>query len=210
MDLFSILIFAAVAVFFAVKLYSVLGRHEGHMEPPTEAPSPTLDTSPKPVDPDPVLAQWDASAISGLEDIARHDMRFDPQGFVQGAKSAYATIVEAFAKGDRQTLKTLLSEKVYTAYVTAIEAREARGEDLLTVIEHIDKAHITAAEKSGNTARVTVEFAAQIGTETRNDQGEAISGDLDRLSKVHEAWVFERDLTSTDPNWVLTRVTSLA
>ena len=48
--------------------------------------------------------------------------------FVHGARGAYELIVNAFAKGDRETLRGLLTPRVYNSYVAAIDAREAKGE----------------------------------------------------------------------------------
>jgi SNF2 family DNA or RNA helicase len=38
------------------------------------------------------------------------DPSFDPNGFLDGAEGAFRMIVDAFARGDRQTLRMLLAE----------------------------------------------------------------------------------------------------
>ena len=59
---------------------------------------------------------------------------------MDGAQEAFAIIVEAFAAGDRETLKDLLGPAVYHAFEAAITAREGRGEKQETQIRAIRKA----------------------------------------------------------------------
>ena len=51
-----------------------------------------------------------------------------PQHFLTGARAAYEMIVNAFAEGDRRTLKNLLSREVYDGFEGAIIEREKRGD----------------------------------------------------------------------------------
>ncbi|WP_203291105.1 Tim44/TimA family putative adaptor protein [Maricaulis parjimensis] len=204
-ELLSTLLFGAVAVFFAIRLYSVLGRREGHME----APAPRdLDAAKRS---DAAAAShlrpaFEGPAAAGLEAIAQVDSSFDPELFLDGARKAYEMIVEAFAKGDRDTLKGLLAPRVYERYETAIAQREVKGEKVRTEIERIRKADIIEAGHADHTATIKVHFDAEIATETQDDAGAVIAGDFSRLATVHEDWVFERRTDTANPNWVLVRV----
>lgn len=204
-ELLSTVIFGAIAIFFAIRLYSVLGRREGHMEAPAarevEAKRSATDPAGGPLRP-----AFDGPAAAGLEDIAQVDHSFDPEGFLTGARGAYTMIVTAFAQGDRAALKPLLAPKVYDRYAAAIEAREAQGHTTKTEVERIRSAEITEASLDGDIARVKVRFDAEIATETRAAEDELVSGDLGRLASVREDWVFERPTDTPDPNWVLARV----
>ncbi|MHA6287893.1 Tim44/TimA family putative adaptor protein [Maricaulis sp. CAU 1757] len=204
-ELLSTLIFGGIAVFFAIRLYTVLGRREGHMEAPA-----SQDVENKRVARDNAATTlrpaFEGPAAAGLESIAAADRGFDPDVFLGGARSAYTMIVTAFAKGDRDTLQPLLSDTVYTRYVNAINARETKGHTVTTEIERIRSAEITEASLDNDLARIKVRFDAEIATETRDAEKQHVSGDLGQLSTVREDWVFERRLSSNDPNWVLARV----
>jgi predicted lipid-binding transport protein (Tim44 family) len=204
-ELLSTLLFGAIAVFFAIRLYSVLGRREGHME----APAPReLDPAKRAGDAaaSHLRPAFEGPAAAGLEAIAQHDSSFDPERFTDGARKAYEMIVESFAKGDREALKPLLGPKVFDRYDAAIAKREARGETVKTEVERIRKAEITEASHENNVAMIKVHFDSEIATETRDADGKVISGDFSRLATVHEDWVFERRTDSRNPNWVLVRV----
>ena len=56
------------------------------------------------------------------------DPAFDPTGFLHGAEGAFRMVVDAFAKGDRDTLRLLLSEDTYRGFEGEISRREAAGE----------------------------------------------------------------------------------
>src|SRR3546814_2143306 len=56
------------------------------------------------------------------------DERFDEREFLHGAKLAFGMIVEAYAKGDADALRPLLSQELYAGFAAAIETREKAGE----------------------------------------------------------------------------------
>ena len=58
--------------------------------------------------------------------------RFDPDQFLQGARAAFAMIVEAYAKGDKAALRPLLADEVFAQFAGAIDAREQAGRTLST------------------------------------------------------------------------------
>lgn len=215
MDILQILFFAGLAVFLAVQLYNVLGRptgrtHEEHVREereraaanpaPNEAPVASMD------DARPVSSAFSGPAGEGLAAIAQADRSFDPSGFADGAKQAYTMIVEAYAKGDREALEPLLSERVYKAYEASISQREAAEQTLVTEIERLKRSEIVEASLNDNRAKVKVAFSAELATELRGPDGKAVDGDLTLLKTVDEVWSFERDVTSGNPNWRLSAV----
>src|SRR5689334_5403121 len=153
-DVFDIytIIFLALAVFIFLRLRSVLGQRTGRERPPYDPysarepvrpasekvvalPNRTIDaTAQKPAEPPPVAERWkDVAAVgspvaAGLDAIAGADAGFDPKHFLTGARAAYEMVVNAYAQGDRRTLKDLLSREVFDHFNGAIEAREQRGE----------------------------------------------------------------------------------
>lgn len=146
-----------------------------------------------------------ANAEAGLIDIARADREFDVGFFMDGAQEAFAIIVEAFAAGDRETLKDLLGAAVYDAFEGAIAAREQRGEKQETQIRAIRKAEaIEAGVSSGRRANITVRFTADEVSVTRNSIGEIIDGHPEKLTAMRDVWTFSRDTKSRDPRWLVT------
>jgi len=112
-------------------------------------------------------------------------------------------IVNAFAEGDRRTLRNLLSREVFEGFDAAIAGREKRGETMENRFVSIDNADITAAELRGRVAQVTVRFQSKLVTATRDKNGNVIDGSAEKVADVNDVWTFARDLSSRDPNWKL-------
>jgi predicted lipid-binding transport protein (Tim44 family) len=139
----------------------------------------------------------------GLDEIARIEPAFDARTFVEGARSAYEMIVNAFAQGDRETLKNLLSRDVYDGFDKAIAERERKGERAEATFVSIDGAEITAVEVRNRVAQVTVRFLSKLITATRDARGEVVEGSADAIVDVTDIWTFARTLGTRDPNWQL-------
>jgi predicted lipid-binding transport protein (Tim44 family) len=175
----QLIIFAALAAVVLFQLYSVLGRRVGRQ--PEDQPDAVPVTG-RPVDrPADDLPNGGVS-LSGLAAVRARDPGFDLAQFLGGARGAYEMIVQAFAAGDRATLKKLLSTQVMAGFDGAIAALETAG-------------------MAGDLARMTVRFLAELRSRTKSAAGEAVE---DR--RTAELWTFERNLGSRDPNWTLVRV----
>lgn len=145
----------------------------------------------------------DKSAEVGLIDIAQADRDFDIDTFLEGAQDAFAYIVEAYADGDRDTLKALVSEEVYAAFDAGIDQREKDKHTQETEIHAIRKAEVLEASLVAKEARVTVRFIADQTSVTRDEKGEIIDGNPDRTTEMHDIWVFARNIRAKDPTWQL-------
>ena len=210
----EIVLLAMVAAFLGLRLYSVLGKRTGHEQEPVARPA--IDErqpasvrqpvgsreglSPAPVIDSPLA---DSAAQSGLRSIANADRTFDPALFLEGAKSAYGMILEAYWKGDKEQLRFLCDDDVYETFVEAIDARNANGETLENRLVRIDEARIVDASYDHPMARISVRFDADIAALTRDANGAIIGGSLTDAVETHDVWTFFRDVKSGDRNWKL-------
>ena len=207
--LVDIVILALVGVIF-FRLFSVLGRRTGQERPPSDSLGMTegreksddnvitlpdrtssleeqeqqeqQEEQEEESSADAALWADDSPIGAGLAQIKIADHQFDPGPFVDGARAAYEMIVTAFALGDHQTLRNLLSDEVYDNFASAIEAREAASETLETTITTMKAADIV-------------------------DDGEVIGG-TSAEHEVTDIWTFGRDTGSRDPNWTLVATSS--
>ncbi|MEM7768671.1 MAG: Tim44/TimA family putative adaptor protein, partial [Pseudomonadota bacterium] len=189
----EVLILAAIALFVLSRLYVALGRDDGPPDGRGRGAGAPLATEPA-ARTDDAAAQterpiFSSGGIPGLEEIHAADPDFDPRGFLQGARSAYEMIVEAFAEGDRKTLKPLLDDDVYAAWNQAITDREENGEEPMRLLR-LKKAEIESGDLTGRTARVSVRYESDLG-------------DGERTRTAKEIWIFMRNVDNPDPNWLL-------
>lgn len=215
-----IVILALVAAFLALRLYSVLGRRTGHEQQPAplkpderitpKAPHADVQASytrdhaqlgDAPISPD---------AENGMRAIIAADRHFDVPQFLEGARSAYGMILDAFWNAKRDDLRWLCDSDVAQSFTDAIDQREAAGEVLDNRLVRIDKAQIVDAAVRGNCASITVRFDADIAAVTRDKNGNVIAGSMSDAVPSHDIWTFSRDIGSADPNWKLSETDEAA
>ena len=143
------------------------------------------------------------SAEAGLAEIARADRTFDTLNFLRGAQDAFVMIVEAFAKGERETLKPLLAEPVYKSFTDAITGRETTGQQARVEIHAIRNAEIVAARLQHRDAFITVRFIADETNLLHDSANLLIHGNPDRIMETIDVWTFVRDTKSREPGWLL-------
>jgi predicted lipid-binding transport protein (Tim44 family) len=206
----EIVVLAMIAGFLALRLYSVLGKRTGHEQPlaPVEDHAPPL-ASPAFVAPAratlaPADSVFEEGAAVGVRAIVATEPAFDVGRFMEGAKSAYRMILEAYWSGQAGLLDGLTSDDVRAAFAQSIAERSTAGHVLENRLVTIEKATIVAARVEGRVAHVTVRFDADIAAVTRDADGTVIAGSLTDAVPTVDVWTFTRTLRSDDPNWILT------
>ena len=218
-QLLIIVALAMVAGIILFRLFTVLGRRTGsEREPPRpyqRVGGGTADDKkvvPLPDRVAPAAGSVAAEKPSGplarvLLDIKLADRTFEVDHFVDGARHAYEMILTAFASGNRQTLRPLLSDEVYGAFDNVIMGREQRKETVNFSFVGVKDARISHAALKGRSAEVTVAFDAQYISATSNESGAVIDGDPKAVRDAADIWTFARDVRAGDPNWTLVATT---
>ena len=191
------ILFAVLAAVVLFQLYSVLGRRIGRQ--PEDAAAEAART---PGAAAPLAGPADQDAgVPGVAALRARDPAFDVASFLIGAKSAYETIVRAYASGDRTTLRPLLSPAVMDGFETAMAQREQEGRSETVEFLQAPRADLERMEVSGDEAEADVRFLGEYRSRSRGPEGEAVD---DR--RTAEIWTFQRNLKSRDPNWTLIHV----
>lgn len=215
---FDIILFAMVAAVLIYRLRSVLGRRTGHEKRPRDIFAPDAgeggwgkERGDKVIQLPDRSGKGAASAPAGeggplaaeLARIAAADPDFGEEAFLAGAREAFRWTVEAYARGDTETLRPLLSRQVYGQFAAAIEARQRAGETLETNLVGIKSADLVEASLEGRAAFVTVKFVSRQVNVTRDEDGRIVDGDPEQVVEVTDVWTFARNTRSRDPNWTL-------
>jgi predicted lipid-binding transport protein (Tim44 family) len=211
----DIVIMALVAGFILLRLRSVLGDKMGNDNPSyfnkpakvAEERNPTIvqlddkTLKAKKPEPDAYMAKVsDEQIISVVGAIKARDPVFLATHFLEGAKAAFEMVFDAFSRGDTDTLKFLLDARLFQEFKEALAERSHDGKVETTLIS-VKAKDIIAAEIIGNLARLTVKFASEQVTVTRDAENEIVGGDASLIHAIDDEWVFERDITSKNPNW---------
>ena len=187
LQIFDIIIFAGIAVFLVFRLRSVLGKRTGFEKKPnnnvdaqqTKAKETTTNNIPE-------LEE----KISRLKTAYETINDFNHKIFLEGAKRAFETIINAFNKGDKKTLKKLVTEDVFKSFEEAIDAKNINPDYQFYSlnIERIEKVFV-----EGNHIKICIKF---ISEQFKNN-------DENTVVKKQDNWTFQKTIKSKDPNWLL-------
>ena len=222
LQLFDIILFAAIAAFLVLQLRRALGRRTGHEQPrdydgfqrrsreedggDKVIPLPDRNHEPRDESRDSPAAEpaADADPLSaGLTQIKLADRSFQDDTFLQGARAAFEMIVNSFAAGDTKALRPLLANDVFDDFTGAMTEREAANQTLETTLVGITNAEIIEAELQGRTAFVSIKFVSDQINVLKDEEGRIVEGDPNEVTQITDIWTFARNTRSRDPNWTL-------
>ena len=187
LQIFDIIIFAGIAVFLVFRLRNVLGKRTGfEKKPKNNAGAQPTKTKKTPVNSIPELEE----KISKLKTAYETINDFNHKNFLEGAKRAFETIINAFNKGDKKTLKKLVASDVFKSFEEAIDAKNIDSDYQFYSlnIERIEKVFV-----EGNRIKICIKF---ISEQFKNN-------DENTVVKKQDIWTFEKTTSSKDPNWLL-------
>ena len=187
LQFFDIVIFAVIAVFIIYRLRSVLGKRTGFQKNSTDQQFVKKQSTQK----------QEEAKIPQLQDneqkleiVYKKIPSFDHKAFLEGAKKAFEIIITAFNKGDKETLKNLVSKDVLKAFEKAINEglNNPNSQFYSLVIDGIDNAKV-------ENGKIT------IGVNFISEQ--ILSDSEEDIVKNKDTWVFEKPENSNGPAWTL-------
>ena len=216
-----ILVFGGLAAFLIFKLVSTLGETGGEQDGRAVASNDAeslrkalsnglkkyadnaREDVPQP-DQTPEVLDTPAKALSASgQKLQDADPAFDEAAFLDGAKSAYELIVEAFARGDLNSVRRFLGDSVFNAFSSAVESRDEAQQSVDLKFVGIENAALFAANVSDDALTAVTDFSSNQVRVTRDGDGNVIDGDPNRIDLVKDRWTFSRKRGTNDPNWVL-------
>ena len=123
--------------------------------------------------------------------------------FVNGVKSAFEMILKAFASADLETLKFLLSDKIFKGFESAIIQRKSAEKTLITNLISVEKSEIISAFIFENNASIVIKIVSKQINYIIDSKGEIVEGRKDEINEITDIWTFKKDINSANPNWVV-------
>ena len=183
----DLIIFAAVAAFLIYRLRNVLGKRTGFQKNNLKKGKDLVrDTKTEFKTPPPSLKENESKLAIAYQSLPG----FDHKNFIEGAKFAFETIVNAFNGGDKKTLKTLLTKNVLTSFEKAIDESKNNPNFQFYSLE-IDGVEDVVASKN------TIYITLKITSEQFKDNDES------SIIKKQDIWTFEKEIDSKSPAWLL-------
>ena len=151
-----------------------------------------------------VLNQATQENLTKIFEICNINYEF----FVNGVKMAFEMIINAFAKEDIETLKILLSEKIFQGFNQAIEDRKVKEQKLITNLISVDKIEILSAILIENQASIAIKIISKQINYIVDKEQKIIEGTKDEIAEISDIWTFKKDVKSANPNWLVSATSS--
>ena len=178
LQFFDIIIFAGIAAFLIYRLRNVLGKRGG-----IERKTSRNETVPE-------LVKSEKKDLPTLKDneielakVYKAMPDFNHKNFLEGAKYAFETIINAFNSSDKKTLKNLLTKDVYQSFDKAIDegSNNPNFQFYSLVIDNVERVEV---EK--NDISITLKIISEQFKE--NDES--------TVTKKQDTWTFRKNINS--------------
>ena len=186
----DIILLAMFAGFIILRLRNILGRKTGHQGKP--------------------MSRYFPKGMEVLKDIENNEAirsgNIDEEAkkqFLKGADLAYEQIITFFAKGDKKSLKGLLSKNLFADFSQVIDERKQKELKYETTFIGIKSSKILEFKKIENIYKVTVNFVSEIITCVKDKNNQVLEGNPDTIKTVNDVWKFSKNMWSQDPTWYL-------
>ena len=191
----DIILLGMIAGFIILRLRSILGRKTGH-----ESKVYPNFTEKKFNIPEKVI-----KPLNQNHEILEGK---DKQEFLNGAEIAYETILTSFANGDLKKLKSLLTSKMSSNFLGAIESRNNDKVKSEFTFIGIQESSVEKYEKIKDDIFATVKFVAEVISVKKDKDNKIIEGNPDKIKFVTDVWKFTRNIKNKSPNWYLAEIIS--
>ena len=181
---FDIIVFAGVAAFLIYRLRNVLGKRSG-FEKKIGKPQPK---------------EKDINSLKNIPQLKENESKlskayevlidFDHKKFLEGAKFAFETIINAFNNNDKKTLKNLLTKDVFITFENAIEEKKNNPNYQFYSIVVDEVTDVLVIDS-------LINITLKITSEQFKDNDEST------ISKKQDTWTFQKKINSNSPIWLL-------
>ena len=185
----DLILLAMIAGFIILRLRNVLGRKTGHEGKVVSN-----------------LSEKKFEEFKKTIKLKKQPTEFDTnqkKQFLKGAEIAYETIINSFAKGDKKSLKDLVTEEMNKNFESAIEERNSKNIKSELTFIGIKSSTIEKFEKTAEALFFTVKFISEIISFKKDKDNNVIEGDPNEIKTVIDRWKFTRKISSMNPNWYL-------
>lgn len=184
LQFFDIIVFVGIAAFLIYRLRNVLGKRTGFEK---KIGKPQLKE--KKINPEkniPQLKENENKLFKAYEVLTD----FDHKKFLEGAKFAFETIINAFNNSDKKTLKNLLTKDVFLTFENAIEEKKNNPNYQFYSIVVDEVTDVSVVDS-------LINITLKITSEQFKDNDEST------ISKKQDTWTFQKKINSNSPIWLL-------
>lgn len=200
----DLIVLAIVAAFILYRLYMVLGQDVGFKQDLNAKVEPKSSEKKKGFTSgaQPTHFSADIAALQAL------DPHFEENEFLEGASGAFAMVLEAMNKGDKNTLQMLMAPRLFNQFNKLVDNRESKKQTLENTLVRIKSMDIQEIEVKDSMVFITVKILSEQILVIRDSGGNVLEGDPDQIETLTDIITFSRDTRSADPNWMMVKTSN--
>ena len=197
----DIIILGLLAVFLGFRLKGLLGDRSGYSG---DLKSPDAIKQEKITENQNVI-KLNNKPINGegVDFLIKADPSFNEKEFLEGAKNAFKIIIKAFSDSEIEKLKPLLDYDLLNSFTKSISEREARQERQVSDVLSFKNFEIIKVNINDNLVSITLKIISEQIKYLTDKNDVLIEGNKDQSEIIKDKWVFERDISTNNPNWKL-------
>ena len=197
----DIIILGLLAIFLGFRLKGLLGDRSGYSG---DLKNPDAIKQKDPVENQNVI-KLNNKTISGegLDFLIKTDPSFNEKQFLEGAKNAFKIIIKSFSDSEIEKLKSLLDYDLLNSFTKSISEREARQERQFSDVLSFKNFEIIEVNITDNLASITLKIVSEQIKYLVDKNDVLLEGNKNQSEIIKDKWVFERDISSNNPNWKL-------
>lgn len=213
----DIIILGFIAGFILYKLYITIGKRDNDGEVLfKENQNNIIDISSmvKTVENEtPEISQFELELSKKfgnvIYEIKKIDPNFSLEKFLDGSKKAFELVLNSFSANDRQTLETLLDNKVYNQFINEIDKRIQNKIILNLTLVSLSNVEVRDVRLLNNVISIDVFYQSQQITILKDSANNIVEGNPSEIDNVEDLWTYSKDLNSSN-NWLLVNVNAAA
>ena len=197
----DIIILGLLAIFLGFRLKGLLGDRSGYSG---DLKNPDAVNKEERIENQNVI-KLNNTTINGegLDSLIKADPGFNEKEFLEGAKNAFKIIIKSFSDSEIESLKPLLDYDLLNSFTKSISEREARQERQFSDVVSFKNFEIIKVNITDNLVSITLKIVSEQIKYLVDKNDVLLEGNKDHSEIIKDKWVFERDISSTNPNWRL-------
>ena len=131
------------------------------------------------------------------------DIDFNQKKFLLGVEKAIEMVNEAFSNNDEETLRTLLTTKIFTNFQKQISNLKKENKTLKSSVISFIANKIEDIKLTEKNILIKVYVKMEQINYIVNDKNEVIAGSKKNIGIIEEKWTFKKELKSKDNFWIV-------
>lgn len=131
------------------------------------------------------------------------DIDFNQKKFLLGVEKAIEMVNEAFSNNDEETLRNLLTTKIFTNFQKQISNLKKENKTLKSSVISFIANKIEDIKLTEKNILIKVYVKMEQINYIVNDQSEVIAGSKKNIGIIEEKWTFKKELKSKDNFWIV-------